>query len=737
LGAAASKLRNAKNNTRMNGFYTGKNCMSTKIALVAAGVGLAIAISAVSLFFPRPRPAILLITIDTLRADRLGVYGNRSVNTPNLDEIGRRGIVFTQTSANVPLTLPSHASILTGHYPVAHGVRGNGDFVLPPGVLTIADRLKARGYETAAFVGSYVLASRFGLNRGFDVYDDAFGALQGGAQHTEGPERRADQVIAAAMRWLEERQRLPFFCWVHLNDPHTPYDPPEPYRSRYAGRLYDGEVAFTDAALRPLLEMLRRKGWYDKMVLAVTGDHGESLGEHGESTHAYFIYESTMHVPLLLKLPGGKMAGESIHENVSLTDLAPTLLALSGENATRLRDFEGVNLRRLRESSSEERPLYGESHYSRLNFGWSALRSLRIANWKYIEAPIPELYRLDQDPAETHNSWSERRNLADAMRRRLLALESEMSRTASGASAVRLDASSLAKIRSLGYLAGAPTNRSPDAADRLPDPKEKLNMYQTLVSAQELVAAGQHRAAARLFEAVVQSDPNIALAHHQLAGCFVALSRPADAIREFERALALNPRFLSARFDLGLAQIQLQLYEEAAANFQQILREMPADYENLNYLGIALSGAGKDDQAMQALQRSIAMQPAFGEAHFNLGRLQIRAGDYSSALESFTKAQRLGFSSGQFHADFGWLRMERKEIDAAIEQYLLALRLNSDDPVVHNNLGFALATKGDFESAIREYRAALDLNPNYERARANLLYALGNANRAGYPPRSH
>jgi arylsulfatase A-like enzyme/tetratricopeptide (TPR) repeat protein len=706
--------------------------MSIKKSFAAIGLGLALVGTAWWLF-PRPRPAILLITIDTLRPDRLGAYGSHSVETPNLDRIARDGITFTHALANVPLTLPSHASILTGTYPLTHTIRDNGDFLLPAGVPTLAERLKARGYNTAAFVGSYVLASRFGLNRGFDVYDDAFGASQGPIIQPEAPERRADEVVAAAIRWLEQR-KAPFFCWIHLNDPHTPYDPPEPYRSRYHGHLYDGEVAFTDAALRPLFELLIRKNLYDRMVVVAAGDHGESLGEHGESTHGYFIYQSTMHVPLLLKMPGARIAGKRIAESVSLIDLTPTLLAFSGVMTSQLRGLHGADLMRLRESTEEPRPVYGESYYSRLNFGWNELRSLSIGNWKYIEAPVPELYRLDQDPSETRNIAQQRQDLIAEMHARLLALESKATSLAPGEAKSRLDPSALAKLRSLGYVAGFPEKAS-QAAARLPDPKEKLKVYQEMVGAQELIAGGQHMAALKQFESALRSDPNMALAHHQLGGCYLVLGRPADATREFERALALNPQFVAARFNLGVAWIQEGRFQEAARDFEQILRENPNDYESLNYLGMALSGAGNDLQAMQALRRATAAQPSFGEAHFNLGRLQIRAQDYSGALESFTKAEWSGFSSARLHADFGWLRMQRNEVDAAIEEYTMALKINPDDPIVHNNLGFALAAKGDLDAAVHHYRRALELQPSYDRARANLVAALAKASAARFQTR--
>jgi arylsulfatase A-like enzyme/Tfp pilus assembly protein PilF len=617
------------------------------------------------------RPSIVLITIDTLRADRLGAYGNRSIETRNLDGIARDGMVFEQASAVVPLTLPSHTTIFTGRYPPSHGVRDNGSFVLDAAVPTATEVLKARGYRTGAFVGSYVLAARFGLNRGFDLYDDRFG-FSG-----ETAERRAGEVVSAAMHWLEAGGNRPFFCWIHLNDPHTPYDPPEPFHTRYAGRLYDGEVAYADSSLEPLISLLRRRSWYEGSAIVVAGDHGESLGEHRESTHGFFLYQSTLRIPLLVKLPGNQWAGRREAGPVSLADVGPTLLSIAGERAP-LPGGQGTS---LADPSKRASPTYAETLYPQFNFGWSRLRSVRDGRWKYIEAPTPELYDLASDPSEARNVCEEQAERASRMQAWLEAAgDARPAR-----SAVPAGRATAEKLRTLGYLASTEPARASAA-----DPKEKIELYERIAAAQIQLAAGRAKTAAAMLEAALRIDPGIALAHHQLGTCYARLGKGAAAAEEFRLATDLNPRMAAAWFDLGLVQSAGQDFRAAEASFQQVLQVNPAD----------------------------------GEAWFELGRAQLRARDFLAARASFERARQNGFSSSQFHAEFGWLLMENKDATAAIREYTLALEQRPDNAVLHNNLGFALASSGDLRSAAAEYRRALELDGSYARARINLDAAM-------------
>jgi choline-sulfatase len=356
---------------------------------------------------PPVRPNILLVTLDTTRADRIGAYGYGAAQTPRLDGLARRGVLFERALSAAPITLPAHTSLMTGAYPFTHGVRNNGTFSLGDTVPTLATTLQAAGYRTAAFVSAFVLDRRFGLARGFDVYDD------------RAPlERRGDRTAAAACEWLDARAAdpAPFFVWLHLYDAHDPYDPPPPFREAFAGRPYDGEIAFDDQAIGSVLDRLERIGRLPATIVAVVADHGESLGEHGEDTHAVFIYESTLRVPMILAGPARLPAGRHVKSTVRGIDLAPTLLDLARQPP--LRGAQGQSLMPLVEgTSAAAAPVsaYSESYFPLLYMNWAPLRSIQDERWKFIDAPAPELYDLQHDPMEQTNLAARR---ADRRRRR-------------------------------------------------------------------------------------------------------------------------------------------------------------------------------------------------------------------------------------------------------------------------------------------------------------------------------
>src|SRR5712691_10829282 len=367
-----------------------------------------------------PRQPIVLVTIDTLRADRLGSYGSTRGLTPSLDAFAREATRFTAAVSQVPLTLPSHATILTGLHPSHHGIRTNDGFRLAPTVPTLAELLKASGYATAAFIGGYPLRASSGLARGFDRYDDEF------LTSPDATERSADEVLRSATAWIDAKGSQPFFAWIHLFDPHSPYAPPAPFAFAHRDAPYDGEVAYTDAAVGRFLDRLRQPSLSLPVTIVIVADHGESLGEHGERTHGTFLYDATILVPLLIKLPparlkpdptyGGSTDGKTVARTdggrvvdvpVETADLAPTIAALAGTTLTR---SDGQSLLPLIAGATgdPDRPAYAESFYQNVLLGWSPLRAVRTRQWKYIEAPRPELYDLEHDPHELQSGLNER-----------------------------------------------------------------------------------------------------------------------------------------------------------------------------------------------------------------------------------------------------------------------------------------------------------------------------------------
>jgi choline-sulfatase len=523
------------------------------------------------------RPSVLLVTIDTLRADRLGAYGDAQARTPHLDALARAGLVFDRAYAPTPLTLPSHASLMTGLLPPAHGVRGNGAFALGPGPPTLAEALRARGLRTAAFVGGFPLSRRFGLDRGFEHYDDRMEKAPG--LHFEFAERRAADVVAAARGWLAQAAG-PVFVWVHVFDPHAPYDPPP----AYAGPdPYRGEIAAVDAALGALLEAWdARPG---PSYVAVTSDHGEAFGEHGEQSHSLFVYDVTLHVPLLLRGPG--VAARREARTVGLADLAATLLARTGGEGPRLpgRDLAAGPL--------EPRPLYAETLAPRLDFGWSDLRSWREGRYKLIRAPRPELYDVESDPGETHD-------LAKADPSRAAALDSALGQALAAMGELESrrgpDQEAAERLRALGYAQG------PGGVGSGADPKDRIEVALAIARATGPFADAD--AAARAYEAIVVRDPQNPLVNFRLADALLRAGRPARALPYFKRVADAGPRSADPLVGLATAYAQLDRMDDARA----------------------------------ALERALALEPGNGQAHYNLGEIARARGDAPGARAAYEAA---------------------------------------------------------------------------------------------------
>ena len=520
--------------------------------------------------------SVLLITIDTLRADRLGCYGDALARTPRIDALAGAGTVFDRAFTPVPITLPAHASLFTGLIPPAHGVRGNGAFVLALGTPTLAERFASAGRSTAAFVGGFPLARRFGLGRGFRHYDDRLGKPAG--IHYEFAERRADDVVDAAIAWLAGNPG-DTFAWVHLFDPHAPYDPPA---AHVAADAYRGEIAAVDAAVGRLVTAWdARPG---ASVVALTADHGEAFGEHGEESHSLFVYDITLRVPLVLRGSGIPPARRA--EAVSLVDLPATLLSLAGAEST-------LPGRSLLERADSARALYAETLAPRLDFGWSELRSIRSGRHKLIRAPRVELYDVEADPAET-------RNLAAAqpaeVSRLSITLDAVLEAAGEKQSRRAVDSETAERLRALGYVQGIA-----DAGTGA-DPKDKVEVAQRIAR-----AAGpfpDHAAAVAAYRAIAALDPDVPIVNFRLADALLRLGRPADSIPYFEKVLASSPR--SADPFVGLATAHAAL--------------------------------GRLDEAQRALREALRVDPASGQAHFNLGEIARVRGDRAAARTAYEAA---------------------------------------------------------------------------------------------------
>src|SRR4051812_5018500 len=494
---------------------------AARAAFIAALLALSLSCRARSDAAPvrdfRGRP-IVLITIDTLRADRLGVYGSRAGLTPALDQFAATAVRFTAAVTQVPLTLPAHATILTGLHPPRHGVRTNDGFQLAAEVPTLAETLRKSGYATGAFIGGYPLRGSSGLSRGFDRYDDEFLRTRGAV------ERSADAVVAAAVPWITEHRSRPFFAWLHLFDPHSPYTPPPSYAAAHAGAPYDGEIAYTDSAIGRLLDRLRNLDVFSRATVVIIADHGESLGEHGERTHGTFLYDATVRVPLLIKLPGAA-AARVVDVPVEAADVAPTLAAAAGAP---LPDVDGKSLLELIAGGSgdAERAAYAESFYQNVLLGWSPLRAVRTRQWKFVAAPRPELYDLESDPGERQNRVAERGALAAGLARLLPPLGSDPRADAPAAGR-----ESAERLRALGYVSGstAPTGT------RGVDPKDRVDVWASIEDGIDSVVADP-AAARQAFTRALRLDPGNGLALKYLADIEFGAGRLREAREGYRRA---------------------------------------------------------------------------------------------------------------------------------------------------------------------------------------------------------
>jgi arylsulfatase A-like enzyme len=533
---------------------------------------------------------VLLISIDTCRADSLGCYGNSPQATPNVDALARDGVLFKSVITPFPMTLPAHCSMLTGTYPETHGVRGN-DCRLGDANVTLAKVLRTAGYQTAAFVGGFPLAARFGLNQGFQTYDDQFHKGKDGDE----PERKAEEVSRPAMAWLEEHGDQPFFLFLHYYDPHYPYDPPPPFPSTYAG-----EIAYVDMSIGTVMDKLRSLGLDDNTLVILAGDHGESLGEHGEKEHGFFIYQSTLHVPLIVRVPKGGARGRQVEENASLVDILPTVLGLTGVSIPK--QVQGVDLGGCLAAMprpNEPRLLYSEALWPEM-CDCSPLYGVLDGAWKYIQCPKPELYNLSQDAGEKVNLAAKQPQIAHRLRGRLEERRKAMASAAKpqDSASAPLDKDTLRQLESLGYVGSGMDGGGP-GSDR-EDPKDFVAIFERCRKARNLMGKHRYPEAQKELLDVVSLRPRLFLARYWLGEIAIKESRPADAIRQLSTALSI-----------------LAKSEGAPTSSSREGRSTQAAHCHLS-LARALAEDGNPDQAIVEFQSAVRIDPESSEARNDL-----------------------------------------------------------------------------------------------------------------------
>jgi arylsulfatase A-like enzyme/Flp pilus assembly protein TadD len=575
---------------------------------------------------------VVLVSIDTLRADRLTAYGGKRVATPAFDRLAAEGLLFENAYAHVPLTLPSHATLLTGKLPPDTGVRSNIGFSLAaPAGSSLPELLAARGYATGGAVSAYVLRADTGMGRLFSWYDDSLevwesatlGALQ----------RRGDDTLATALRWADGVGDRPLFLFLHLFEPHTPYEPAEPFRSRYADP-YDGEVATADAILGRLLAELDRRGLYDRALIAVTSDHGEGLGDHGEAEHGVLLYREALHVPLLLKLPGGARAGERIAAPVGLVDLLPTLAGAAGAEVPA--GLPGTSLLSLAGGSAPPaRAIYGETLYPRLHLGWSELRSLVDDRHHYIEGPQPELYDVVTDPGERNDLRSSHRREAAALRDRLA--EVPLALAAPGSA----DPEEMQRLAALGYL-GAP------AAAEGPrrNPREHIAVLARVQETFLLNQQGRYRESVEVCREILRDYPELVDVYNQMAGNLRRLGRLDEALTAYREAVTRSPSLIdSLAIEIGKLELDLGNLEAAALNAEQAMKLNP-DEAHLLLAGVAVKredwAAAEREARLARGDEALPRVPAL----LVLAKVLAEQGKLPAALAELERAARRVIESG-------------------------------------------------------------------------------------------
>ena len=624
---------------------------------------------------------LLLITIDTLRADHLGSYGYAGVRTPVLDGFAREGVRFSNAFSPVPLTLPAHCSILTGTYPTFHGVHDNSGFVLAPSQVTLAEVLKGAGYRTAAFVGAFVVDSKFGLGQGFDYYFDHFDLSRFENVSPGYIQRTGDEVVRETVRWLglqKAKPGAPFFVWTHLYDPHDPYTPPEPYLSRHKNNPYDGEIEFTDANVGTLFDWLRRNGLYDDTLIVVAGDHGESLGEHGESKHGFFIYNATLHVPLIVKFPRGQNAGRVVADSVSLVDIFPTVLQIlqAGDPGTAKVQGRGLLSLILGKAAGYRPEIYAETYYPRLQFGWSELRALITGKDKYLLAPKQELYDYKADFPESRNLALEKSVVANQLRDRLRDLIGRYSAPSASSARSNLDPETREKLRSLGYVTYSMGDTGTGDFQNLRDPKDEIGTYNEITNLFERSMAGEYRAVIPRYEQLLKLQPDLKIVQYKLGQAFYHTGNYQAALSAFKTAVQLGGDVALATFDLAQTYLKLGRTEDAILGFQRTIDLDPTHYRARTNLGLLLKNQGKIPEAIEQLQAAIELAPTSVIALNNLGIAYSMANRHGEAEATLRKAVALAPKDGIVHANLAAVLFRMGKEQEARQEMELARKLN-------------------------------------------------------------
>ena len=594
-------------------------------------------------------PNVVLITLDTTRADRMGFLGSDRGLTPNLDALAHVALIFSRAYAQVPLTTPSHATIFTGTYPQFNHMNYMGD-PLNKSLPFLPDILHRNGYTTAAFVGALVLDPLKlapGFDRGFDVYDAGFHRRHSGEDNYHSLERRGEEVLSRALAWLGKHPAGPFFLWIHLYDPHDPYSPPEPYRTRFQADPYDGEIAYTDSVVGKLITELRTRGLFDGSLIAVMADHGEAFGEHGERHHGIFLYDETIHIPLLIKLPRQHTATK-VENRVGLVDVAPSILRaahLPVPDTMQGLSLSGFATSDKTESSGQpsdsisERPIYSESGYGHLSFGWSVLKAWRTANYLYVDAPERELYDQSADPLAGHNLAPDAKAVVETAATQMT--EFRRKTAAESTEKTQLTAEQAENLHALGYLGSNSAPASNSYTDVGADPKEKIAIANLLYEAMVYTENAKYQEAVPILEQVVKQEPHALTGHLLLGRAYVSLKEYQKAIAPLQHVVETTPDNSLARYELGCAYAKTGHWNEAVPQFEAAVSQMNSSGMMHFYLALVYQQTSRNEEALAEFKDALRWDPKNFPANLLLGRMYIKQQKTADALPLLQEAAML------------------------------------------------------------------------------------------------
>jgi arylsulfatase A-like enzyme/Flp pilus assembly protein TadD len=643
-----------------------------------------------------PNQNLLLITIDTLRADKLSCYGSENPKTPHIDSLAERGVLFSRAFANTSTTLPSHTNILLGTTPLYHGVHENLNFIVNEQLLTLAEHLQNNGYSTGAFVGAYALDSRFGLSQGFDIYDDNYSRIH--SANLSSLERNAEAVIEAAIEWLEGRIS-PWFLWVHCWDPHTPYDPPEPFKTQYRDHLYEGEVAYVDFILGKLFNYMKERNLFDNTSVIFTGDHGESLGQHSEKTHGFFAYNSGIWIPLIISTPGEKPG--RVDHYVSHIDIFPTVCDVLELKKPSF--LQGISLLpALNGKTLPERPIYIESLYPYYSRGWAPIRGFIHEKKKFIESPIPELYELDKDFDELRNLAAG--NKIDKYRKQLEKIINDQTAPEKITAKQKVDRETREKLRSLGYISSIQVTKKENFSAR-DDVKVLLPISNRTDEAWDLYKQGKGEEGIKLLLGIIEERKDLDMAYKRLSAIYQETGRTEEALEVLEQGLDTIPSSYEVFQDYLKTLVSAGQYDKVISTFEKMsLREVEFDPVAWNNLGIAYAKKGNFKDAIKAYQVGLSLDNKYSELLNNMGNAYFSLGLQTRDSYVFQNC---------------------------FEYYKKAIEVDPQYPVPYYGLGHAYREAGNMEGAIYCWGKALEADPDFNQAHMDLAIAyLNTGNKA-------